>query len=200
MSDIYDILSQNNSNIEVEIIEIKELLQKVFKSVSDYYYSNHLGFKVSLNTDYCQFTSQLKVIRYKFSRALYNIINNCFYALYEKTNQVPKIVDYSPALFLKTREIDGVIEIIIEDNGTGIDSTKIQNKDDIFLPFKTTKPDGKGTGLGLYLTAEIIRKWHEGSIEVESELGQFTRFIITLPVDSLTSTFQPLRKVNLEKF
>jgi signal transduction histidine kinase len=51
----------------------------------------------------------------------------------------------------------------------------------MFNPFFTTKPTGEGTGLGLSMTHDIIVKQHGGRIEVETELGDFTEFIITLP-------------------
>jgi signal transduction histidine kinase len=51
----------------------------------------------------------------------------------------------------------------------------------MFNPFFTTKPTGEGTGLGLSMTHDIIVKQHGGRIDVETELGLFTEFIITLP-------------------
>jgi signal transduction histidine kinase len=51
----------------------------------------------------------------------------------------------------------------------------------MFNPFFTTKPPGEGTGLGLSLSYDIVVKQHFGSIEVETQPGQFTEFKITLP-------------------
>ena len=48
-------------------------------------------------------------------------------------------------------------------------------------PFFTTKPTGEGTGLGLSMTHDIIVKQHGGRIDVETEPGVFTEFIVTLP-------------------
>jgi signal transduction histidine kinase len=80
---------------------------------------------------------------------------------------------------ISTRRILNEVKIIIEDNGTGIPE-EIKSK--IFQPFFTTKPTGSGTGLGLSIAYDIITKGHSGTIEIESEAGSFTRFIITLPV------------------
>jgi hypothetical protein len=62
---------------------------------------------------------------------------------------------------------------------TFIDSSQVREK--MFNPFFTTKPTGEGTGLGLSMTHDIIVKQHGGRIDVETEPGVFTEFIITLP-------------------
>jgi signal transduction histidine kinase len=53
--------------------------------------------------------------------------------------------------------------------------------DKIFQPFFTTKPTGIGTGLGLSLSYDIITKGHSGDIKVETEEGNGTTFIVSLP-------------------
>jgi len=65
------------------------------------------------------------------------------------------------------------------DNGPGIAQEKIKK---IFDPFFTTKPVGVGTGLGLYISYEIIIQ-HGGEITIQSEPGEGTAFIIKLPVE-----------------
>jgi signal transduction histidine kinase len=57
----------------------------------------------------------------------------------------------------------------------------------MFNPFFTTKPPGEGTGLGLSLSHDIVVKQHAGSIEVETEPGEFTEFRIILPRAAATS-------------
>jgi signal transduction histidine kinase len=54
-------------------------------------------------------------------------------------------------------------------------------REKIFNPFFTTKPAGEGTGLGLSMSHDIVVKQHGGTIEVVTEPGSFTEFIITLP-------------------
>jgi signal transduction histidine kinase len=54
-------------------------------------------------------------------------------------------------------------------------------KEKMFNPFFTTKPAGEGTGLGLSMSYDIIVKQHGGTIDVDTQLGAFTEFIITLP-------------------
>jgi len=70
------------------------------------------------------------------------------------------------------------VEISIKDNGTGIPEKAL---DKIYQPFFTTKPPGQGTGLGLSLSYDII-KAHGGELNVETKEGEFTSFVIKLPV------------------
>ena len=65
------------------------------------------------------------------------------------------------------------------DNGDGIPDPI---KEKIFQPFFTTKPSGAGTGLGLSLSYDIITKGHGGTIEVVTKQGEFTEFIVHLPI------------------
>jgi len=71
------------------------------------------------------------------------------------------------------------LEIKVKDNGTGIPE-EIQDK--ILQPFFTIKPTGEGTGLGLSLSYDIVVKGHGGKIEIESEEGEGSEFIINLPL------------------
>jgi signal transduction histidine kinase len=70
------------------------------------------------------------------------------------------------------------VEIRIRDNGTGI---PLEVKEKMFNPFFTTKPAGEGTGLGLSMSHDIVVKQHAGTIDVDTEPGVFTEFIISLP-------------------
>jgi signal transduction histidine kinase len=83
-----------------------------------------------------------------------------------------------PQLNAATKNLGDKVEIRIRDNGTGIPNDV---KEKMFNPFFTTKPAGEGTGLGLSMSHDIIVKQHGGTIDVETEPGVFTEFIITLP-------------------
>ena len=69
------------------------------------------------------------------------------------------------------------VVIVVTDTGTGIPADAL---DRIYDPFFTTKPIGRGTGLGLSLAYGIVRE-HDGSIECVSHVGQGTRFTIRMP-------------------
>ena len=116
-----------------------------------------------------------------FGRVILNLLNNAFYAISEKQDSLGD--DYKPILRITTKHLNEQIELRIWDNGPGISTS---DKDKIFEPFFTTKPTGVGsTGLGLYLSYEIIVTKHQGHLAMSSELGDFTEFVITIPSQGL---------------
>ena len=87
-------------------------------------------------------------------------------------------MDGEGTIKISTRQVDDWIYVEIEDSGPGIPEDVRQR---LFSPFFTTKPMGKGTGLGLNISFNIIQK-HKGTIDVSSKPGQ-TRFSVRLPLD-----------------
>ncbi len=85
------------------------------------------------------------------------------------------------SISILTKQSDEKVEISITDNGTGIAEKNIGK---IFDPFFTTKEVGKGTGLGLWVSLGIIRNFG-GDINVESEEGKSTTFVVRLPIKGM---------------
>jgi signal transduction histidine kinase len=117
-------------------------------------------------------------------RVLLNLINNAFYAVSSKASLsqskgAKEDTNYQPQVTVSTKIRDKSIEISVQDNGGGIPKDVL---DKIFQPFFTTKPTGQGTGLGLSLSYDIVTKGHDGHLEVETEEGMGTRFVVQLPV------------------
>jgi len=83
-------------------------------------------------------------------------------------------------LTITTRKHKNHLDISIKDSGSGISA---ENMDKIFDPFFTTKDVGGGTGLGLAISYGIIER-HGGKIEVKSEVGRGSEFIIFLPISN----------------
>jgi len=110
-------------------------------------------------------------------RALLNLIANGFYAASKRLREA-KVGDYEPTLSASTKDLGDRVEITIRDNGTGITPDV---KEKMFNPFFTTKPTGEGTGLGLSISHDIIVKQHAGSIEVDTQFGEFTEIRVILP-------------------
>jgi two-component system NtrC family sensor kinase len=80
-------------------------------------------------------------------------------------------------IIITTSKSNSDYKITIADNGVGIPADKVSR---IFEPFFTTKAPGRGTGLGLSVCHRIIKQ-HGGYIQVESLVGNGTKFIIILP-------------------
>lgn len=87
-------------------------------------------------------------------------------------------IEKSGTITLRTSVKDGFAVIEVEDTGCGIPEEILPK---IFDPFFTTKPVGKGTGLGLWISATIVQKYG-GSIRAESRVGTGTRFTIQMPL------------------
>ena len=108
-----------------------------------------------------------------------NLVNNAFYAVSQRTNNVGEVSPVELISDVKPAKVIDQIIIKIKDNRTGMsEATKAK----IFQPFFTTKPTGQGTGLGLSLAYDVVTKSHGGTIEVESVEGKGTTFVVRLPI------------------
>ena len=135
------------------------------------------GFKVTIEKSLNPDAGSVDLYPQEMMRVLLNLISNGFYATTKRAQGEPDGT-YEPTLAASTRNLGDRVEIAIQDNGTGIpDEVKAK----IFNPFFTTKPAGEGTGLGLSLSYDIVVKQHDGTLEVSTEPGAFTRFAIVLP-------------------
>ncbi len=141
--------------------------------------ANHKNFNVTFEEDYDETLPQVSVIPQDFSRAVLNIMNNACYAVFAKSRGATGC-GYNPTIRISLHKDGDSARLVIEDNGTGI-SPDIRKH--LFTPFFTTKPVGEGTGLGLSITKSIIEQKHHGTIKVESEPGQYSRFTISIPLN-----------------
>jgi two-component system, NtrC family, sensor kinase len=140
------------------------------------------GFTITLERSFDPAAGEVDLFPQEITRALLNLISNGFYAATKRKAEANG-GDYEPTLAAATKSLGDSVEIRIRDNGTGI-PPEVREK--LFNPFFTTKPAGEGTGLGLSITHDIIVKQHSGSIEVDTQPGEFTEIRIILP---RTATF-----------
>ena len=134
-------------------------------------------FNIALQRDFDADAGTIELFPQEITRAFLNLIANGVYAATRRKTE-EKEPGFEPTLRATTKNLGTTVEIRIRDNGTGI-PPEVREK--MFNPFFTTKPAGEGTGLGLSMTHDIIVKQHGGRLDVATEAGQFTEFIIVLP-------------------
>jgi signal transduction histidine kinase len=134
------------------------------------------GFSITLKHELDPTAGMIDVYPQEITRVLLNLISNGFYAATKRKDTADG--SFEPTLSAATKNLGNRVEIRIRDNGIGI-SPEVKEK--MFNPFFTTKPAGEGTGLGLSMSHDIVVKQHGGKIDVTTEQGSFTEFIITLP-------------------
>ena len=135
------------------------------------------GFNIKLEKSFDPNAGEVDVFPQDITRVLLNLISNGFYAATKRRVETNG-GDYEPTLAAATKNRGDYVEITIRDNGMGIPADV---KEKMFNPFFTTKPAGEGTGLGLSISHDIIVKQHGGSIEVDTQPGEFTEIRIILP-------------------
>jgi two-component system, NtrC family, sensor kinase len=135
------------------------------------------GFNITLERSLDPAAGLVDLFPQEMTRVLLNLISNGFYATAKRKARAGED-HYAPTLTATTKNLGDDVEIRIRDNGTGIPP---EVKERMFDPFFTTKPAGEGTGLGLSLSHDIVVKQHAGTIQVATELGEFTEFRIVLP-------------------
>ncbi|MBN2355424.1 hypothetical protein JXO59_04885 [candidate division KSB1 bacterium] len=134
-------------------------------------------FNIKIEKDLDRFIAKLDVVPQDISRVFLNILSNGFYETQKK--KMTRGKNFVPTVWIKTLNLKNAVEIRIRDNGNGIPAAI---RDKLFAPFFTTKPAGQGTGLGLSISYDIIVHGHGGKIIVETEEGEYSEFIIRLPV------------------
>ena len=135
------------------------------------------SFNISIVEDLAPDVGEIMCVPEEISRVFINIAQNACYATNQKRLNGDNLDQFSPTMWLSTRREGKNVTVTIRDNGDGIPESV---RDKIFNPFFTTKPTDEGTGLGLSLSHEIVRR-HGGAITVESKSGQYTEMCVELP-------------------
>lgn len=139
--------------------------------------ANFKGFNLSIHENYQEDLPPIMVIPQDLSRAILNVMNNACYAVWRKAQSAP--ADYQPSITVSVAADADNLIITIADNGEGMDD---EVKQKLYENFFTTKPIGHGTGLGMSIAREIIEAKHGGSMTFESQVGEGTTFILSIPI------------------
>lgn len=171
------LLHSRSSNRNVQETNLNDLVTHAVHLAYHSMKSKKVNFQVEVETQYDSTISMLPVVRQELNRVFVNLINNAYDAMYEKFESLSEEeqYDYLPRLMISTKNHPDKVEIRIRDNGPGI-SQEVREK--LFNPFFTTKQTGQHTGLGLSITYDIIVHRHQGTIEIETEEGEYCEFII----------------------
>ncbi len=158
-----------------ELTDINSLADEYLRLSYHGFRAKDKAFNATLQTNFDESISKISIVPQDIGRVLLNLFSNAFYAVNEKKRLHTN--GYEPLITVSTKKENNKAIIVVRDNGIGVPQ-KVADK--IFQPFFTTKPTGQGTGLGLSLSYDII-KAHNGKLEVKSDEGRSTEFIITLP-------------------
>jgi signal transduction histidine kinase len=169
------LLHSREGSGEHRLVDVNALVEESLNLAYHGARAEKQGFKITLERSLDPAAGQVDVYPQEITRALLNVISNGFYAA---TKRKGRDTSHEPSLMAATKTLGDKVEIRIRDNGTGI-PPEVREK--MFNPFFTTKPAGEGTGLGLSITHDIIVKQHSGSIEVDSQPGEYTEIRIILP-------------------
>ena len=199
--DVLDMLSQNLSKVEqhglsttrtlkameemlkdrsggLVIMDLIYMLRDDIKMLHQYYQTEITEHHINIVFD-CQLEClEINGNGEQLSKTIMNLLGNAVYAVAKKHTRIGQ--DYQPEVRLSVSvpASGKSVTITVHDNGIGIEQT-IVNK--IFDPFFTTKTTSEASGIGLYLSHEIVQN-HGGTITVTSEKGHHTDFVITLPL------------------
>lgn len=172
IEDFRNFFNNNEKNLSTSL---SEFLEKSVSLTSATFRNNYIKVVTDISKDLTITGDKNQLIQ-----AIINILNNAKDALKEK-NQNKKCV-----FIVTAKKENNCVLISIKDNAGGVPEDII---DKIFDPYFTTKEKDKGTGLGLYISKEIITKNFKGSLEVKNEDFKFegekyrgANFITTIPI------------------
>ena len=171
------------SSAERRMVDLNALIDEALNLAYHGARAQDQSFNITLERDFGEGIAPIEVNPQDMTRVLLNLFSNGFYAV---TRRVRNAEDagFMPTLKVTTHDAGEAVEILVRDNGTGIPA---DIRDKLFQPFFTTKPTGEGTGLGLSITYDIVTKQHGGTITVDSEVDEFTEFVVTLPRQMFTN-------------
>jgi signal transduction histidine kinase len=145
---------------ETEVVKVEEVIDSILSIVH-----NEIKYKAELKKSYGE-TAFVKCSTQRLGQVFINLFVNAVQSIREKGT-----------IDVKTYMEGDFVCVDIADDGAGISADNLKR---IFDPFFTTKPVGQGTGLGLSVSYEIIKKYN-GEIRVCSELGKGTTFTVMIP-------------------
>ena len=181
---VHDMLMLGRHSAEVLKVEINGLLEEYARLAYHSARATDPDFQLDVQYDLDAELGEMEVIPQDLGRVFLNMVANACDATDDKRRAGAGAAagdeggSYQPTLHISSRRTADSAVIRIKDNADGMPPEIVAK---IFTPFFTTKPAGKGTGLGLAMSADIVRE-HGGTIQVNTEPGEFTEMVIELPL------------------
>ncbi len=138
--------------------------------------TNEWKYVAEIATEFDPALSTIDCLPGELNQVILNLIVNAAQAIGEVSDGYP---DGKGQITIRTRKLDDWAEISVTDNGPGIPEAIRQR---VFDPFFTTKEVGKGTGQGLAIAHAVIVEKHQGTIQLQSEVGVGTSLVLRLPI------------------
>jgi two-component system NtrC family sensor kinase len=180
LQDMQKLLKEHS--LALELTNFNAYLSKQIETAVHKAVSKYPDLPVQLDMQLAEVTLWVNLLPYEFSEVLDSLVDNACYSLAEKIHRVDR---FEPKLDVNTQVVENQVQLQIRDNGRGIPGKEASQ---LFNPFFTTKPTAKGTGLGLYMSKDVVDYLH-GQMRIESEVDEFTQVTILLPLQSeLTTT------------
>ena len=183
---VESMLSMGRGTTERQMTNINALVEEHARLAYHSARATDPNFQLDLKQELDESMGELEVVPQDLGRVFLNMVNNACHATDQKrrTLEAEGGSDrYFPTVTVGTNRGEETAVITIRDNGTGMPDDVIEK---IFNPFFTTKPTDQGTGLGLAICNDIIRS-HGGTIQVESEDGEYTLMTVELPLVAPTA-------------
>ncbi len=186
---VHGMLAMGRESADVQPSEVNSLIEEYTQLAYHSGRATDPDMNLDIKMDFDPEVPTIFAISQDLGRVFLNLVTNAWHATEEKRDALREqdadaARGYIPGVQISTKFIDDNIEIRFRDNGTGMPPEVVEK---IFNPFFTTKPTNRGTGLGLSLSNDIIRS-HGGTIQVETQSGEYTEFIVRIPKDNPTSS------------
>ena len=157
---------------------LNAVLQSAVQTGCDTFRANWEDFKVAPVFDLDGSLSRVPLVAHDFSEAVVNLVSNACYAMRHRREAEGDV--YEPVLTVSTRRVEGMVEVHLRDNGTGIADDVVGR---IFDPFFSTREGIMGAGLGLPIAADVARR-AGGDLSVDTVYGEYAEFTLSLPAES----------------
>ena len=157
---------------------LNAVLQSAVQTGCDTFRANWEDFEVEPMFDLDGSLSRVPLVAHDFSEAVVNLVSNACYAMRQRRETEGD--DYEPVLTVSTRRVEGMVEVHLRDNGTGIADDVVGR---IFDPFFSTREGIMGAGLGLPIAADVARR-AGGDLSVDTVYGEYSEFTLSLPAES----------------